>query len=129
MFDHQFTDTEYIGTARPGGVRPVHGLDRGSNMHFLAGKSDHDATYERAYAELAADEATAHGREGAVVERQPVVILGGGGFIGSNLARRYLDQGRTVLAVDQEFPDFRLPALGARCSSPVTCATRPRLRP
>jgi len=46
-----------------------------------------------------------------VVERQPVVILGGGGFIGANLARRYLDLGHPVCAVDQEFPAFRLPAL------------------
>lgn len=41
----------------------------------------------------------------------PVVILGGGGFLGSNLARRYVEAGREVYAVDQEFPTFRLGAL------------------
>ena len=46
-----------------------------------------------------------------MVERQPVVILGGGGFIGANLARRYLDLGNQVVAVDVDFPDFRLDAL------------------
>ena len=46
-----------------------------------------------------------------MVERQPVVILGGGGFIGANLARAYLAQGREVVAVDLDFPGFRLGAL------------------
>lgn len=45
------------------------------------------------------------------MQPQPVVILGGGGFIGSNLARRYVELGREVYAVDQEFPTFRLGAL------------------
>lgn len=39
------------------------------------------------------------------------MILGGGGFIGSNLARRYVEMGREVIAVDQAFPDFRREAL------------------
>lgn len=41
----------------------------------------------------------------------PVVILGGGGFLGANLARRYVEAGRQVYAVDQHFPDFRRDAL------------------
>jgi len=41
----------------------------------------------------------------------PVVILGGGGFIGANLARRYVEAGRQVYAVDQHFPAFRRDAL------------------
>jgi len=45
------------------------------------------------------------------VQPQPIVILGGGGFIGSNLARRYVEMGREVIAVDQAFPDFRREAL------------------
>lgn len=45
------------------------------------------------------------------MQPQPVVILGGGGFIGSNLARRYVEMGREVIAVDQAFPDFRREAL------------------
>lgn len=45
------------------------------------------------------------------MQPQPVVILGGGGFIGANLARRYVEMGRDVYAVDQAFPDFRRDAL------------------
>ena len=45
------------------------------------------------------------------MQPQPIVILGGGGFIGSNLARRYVEMGREVIAVDQAFPDFRREAL------------------
>ena len=45
------------------------------------------------------------------MQPQPIVILGGGGFIGSNLARRYVEMGREVYAVDQAFPDFRREAL------------------
>lgn len=45
------------------------------------------------------------------MQPQPVVLLGGGGFIGANLARRYVEAGREVYAVDQEFPTFRLGAL------------------
>ncbi len=45
------------------------------------------------------------------MQPQPIVILGGGGFIGSNLARRYVEMGREVYAVDQHFPDFRRDAL------------------
>lgn len=41
----------------------------------------------------------------------PVIILGGGGFIGSNLARAHVARGDRVIAVDQAFPAFRLPAL------------------
>lgn len=45
------------------------------------------------------------------MQPQPVVILGGGGFLGANLARRYVEAGREVYAVDQAFPTFRLGAL------------------
>jgi len=57
-YDHQFTDTEFIGTAKARAVFAPCMDSIVEHMHFLAGKSDHDATYERAYAELAADEAT-----------------------------------------------------------------------
>lgn len=42
----------------------------------------------------------------------PIVVLGGGGFIGSNLVRRLVADGRDdVMAVDLEFPEWReLPA-------------------
>lgn len=40
-----------------------------------------------------------------------VVIAGGGGFIGSNLVRRYVAEGHEVYAVDIAFPAFRLEAL------------------
>lgn len=39
------------------------------------------------------------------------VVLGGGGFIGSNLVRRLVADGHTVTAVDVEFPAFRQSAL------------------
>lgn len=42
----------------------------------------------------------------------PIAVLGGGGFIGSNLVRRLVAAGRDdVYAVDVQFPDFRLDAL------------------
>ena len=42
----------------------------------------------------------------------PIVILGGGGFIGSNLARTLVAAGRDdVTVVDVEFPEFRRSAL------------------
>lgn len=37
----------------------------------------------------------------------PVVILGGGGFIGANLARRLVAEGRRVVVVDQAFEPWR----------------------
>jgi len=40
-----------------------------------------------------------------------VVVAGGGGFIGSNLVRHYVAAGHDVVAVDVDFPEFRLPAL------------------
>lgn len=44
-----------------------------------------------------------------------VVVLGGGGFIGSNLVRRLVELGADVDAVDIAFPEFRAEALvGAR---------------
>lgn len=39
------------------------------------------------------------------------VVLGGGGFIGSNLVRRLVADGHSVTAVDVEFPRFRQSAL------------------
>lgn len=46
-----------------------------------------------------------------MVQHQPVVVLGGGGFIGANLARAHLERGDHVVCVDQEFPEWRRPAL------------------
>lgn len=49
-YDHQFTDTEFIGTAKARcRFRPC--LDSVvEHMHFLAGKSERDDRYDRAYA-------------------------------------------------------------------------------
>lgn len=41
---------------------------------------------------------------------EPVVVLGGGGFIGSNLVRRLTRDGYPVTAVDLHFPAYREPA-------------------
>jgi GDP-D-mannose 3', 5'-epimerase len=38
-----------------------------------------------------------------------VTVLGGGGFIGSNLCRRLTERGHKVTAVDVEFPEWRSP--------------------
>lgn len=40
-----------------------------------------------------------------------VTVLGGGGFIGANLAARLVREGHTVTVVDVEFPSFRRRAL------------------
>lgn len=42
---------------------------------------------------------------------EPVVVLGGGGFIGSNLVKWLVANGYVVTAVDINFPEFRLEAL------------------
>lgn len=42
---------------------------------------------------------------------EPVVVLGGGGFIGASLVRRLVDDGYDVTAVSRGFPEFRLPLL------------------
>lgn len=56
-YHHQFTDTEFIGLAKAR-VRFAPCLDAVvEHNHYLFGKSPHDATYERAYAELGPDEA------------------------------------------------------------------------
>lgn len=41
---------------------------------------------------------------------EPVVVLGAGGFIGSNLVKRLVADGYTVSAVDRRFPPFRAEA-------------------
>lgn len=57
-YDHQFTDTEFIGTAKMR-ARFMPCMDSiVEHLHYLAGKSEHDATYERAYAEIDRDEET-----------------------------------------------------------------------
>lgn len=43
-----------------------------------------------------------------------VTVLGGGGFIGSNLVRRLTTEGHEVTAVDVEFPSWRQPPPEAR---------------
>lgn len=63
MYDHQFTDTEFIGTAKARAVFAPCAASVVEHMHFLAGKSPQDDTYARAYAELEADEATYESRK------------------------------------------------------------------
>lgn len=41
----------------------------------------------------------------------PIVVLGGGGFIGANLTNRLVREGYDVTAVSRHFPDFRIPLL------------------
>jgi GDP-D-mannose 3',5'-epimerase len=48
-----------------------------------------------------------------VVLDQPVVVLGGGGFVGANLCNRLSEMGCDVTAVDVHFPEWRKP--NARC--------------
>lgn len=49
-----------------------------------------------------------------MIERlpEPIVILGGGGFIGSNLAKRLYEDGYEVQLVDVEYHDWRWPLNG-----------------
>jgi GDP-D-mannose 3',5'-epimerase len=49
-----------------------------------------------------------------VVLDQSVTVLGGGGFIGSNLCRRLDELGADVTAVDVEFPAWRRPDVRCR---------------
>lgn len=42
---------------------------------------------------------------------EPIVVLGGGGFIGSNLVRRLAIDGYDVTAVDVQFPKWRMNAV------------------
>lgn len=54
-YDHQYTDTEFIGTAKARArFLPCH-ESVVEHMHFLAGKSPHDDTYVRAYADEVKD--------------------------------------------------------------------------
>lgn len=56
-YSHQFTDTEFIATTKAR-ARFMPCLDSiVEHMHFTVGKSARDDTYDRAYAELDADEA------------------------------------------------------------------------
>lgn len=55
-YDHQFTDTEFIGTAKMRARFMPCMESIVEHLHFLAGKSDKDATYERAYEQLELDE-------------------------------------------------------------------------
>ena len=45
---------------------------------------------------------------------QPVVVLGGGGFIGANLCNRLASMGADVTAVDVQFPSWRRPDVRCR---------------
>lgn len=51
-----------------------------------------------------------------MVANLKVTVLGGGGFIGSNLVRRLVADGHVVAAVDVEFPTFRHDALTGAAS-------------
>lgn len=62
-YDHNYTDTEFIGTAKARAVFAPCAASVVEHMHFLAGKSPQDDTYARAYAELEADEATYESRK------------------------------------------------------------------
>jgi UDP-glucose 4-epimerase len=61
-----------------------------------------------------------------------VMITGGLGFIGSNLARRLVDLGANVLLVDSLIPDFggnlfNIDGIANRCrSTSPTCGSRAR---
>lgn len=45
---------------------------------------------------------------------QPIVVLGGGGFIGANLCNRLAEMGCNVTAVDVQFPGWRKPNVRCR---------------
>jgi len=42
---------------------------------------------------------------------EPIVVLGGSGFIGTNLVKRLVSDGYSVTAVSRVFPEFRMPLL------------------
>lgn len=54
-YDHQYTDAEFIDTARHRGVFAPCLNSVVEHVHFLTGKSAHDETYARAYAHLDED--------------------------------------------------------------------------
>lgn len=57
LLQHQYTDTEFVGTAKAR-VRFMPCMEAiVEHMHFLAGKSPHDETYVRAYADIEEDSA------------------------------------------------------------------------
>lgn len=55
-FDHQWTDTLFIDVAKERGVFVPCLESVVEHLHFLAGKSEKDATYEKGYANVDADE-------------------------------------------------------------------------
>lgn len=42
---------------------------------------------------------------------EPIMVLGGGGFIGASLVQRLVHEGYDVTAVSRAFPEFRIPLL------------------